>query len=217
MPFENLSIHCGEAIQLDEAWLFDKIVHRRRGGFCYELNGLFSALLRQLGFTVDRMAAHAYDPHGVEGIPFDHMALRVTLDQPWLADVGFGDCFIQPIPLRPDSVHEDLRRSYQLITSGDRLELQELHGDHWKPQYIFHQRKWRLSDFQPGCTYHQTSPESPFAKRRLCTHLTNDGRVSLSADRHIVTHADGSRTEQTVDDAGFDALLASEFGISSYP
>ena len=98
VPFENLSIHRGERIELDESWILDKIVERRRGGFCYELNGAFSALLRALGFRVDRLAARVYGAGGEPGIPYDHMALRVRLERDWLADVGFGDCFIEPLP-----------------------------------------------------------------------------------------------------------------------
>src|SRR5215204_6406364 len=91
VPFENLSIHSNERVQLDIAWLFDKLVTRRRGGFCYELNGLFAELLRALGHRVDLLAARVLGPDGALGIPFDHMCLRV--DDVWLADVGFGDSF----------------------------------------------------------------------------------------------------------------------------
>src|SRR5262245_64571627 len=79
VPFENLSIHSGETIRLDPDWLFDKIVGRRRGGFCYELNGLFAELLVDLGFHVERLAARVYGAVGHLGIPFDHMALAVSI------------------------------------------------------------------------------------------------------------------------------------------
>src|SRR5512138_521704 len=83
IPFENLDIHLDAPIQLDEAALFDKIVTRRRGGICYELNGLFAALLRQLGGSVTVMAGRVF-ADGTLGPVFDHMALRVDLDEPWL-------------------------------------------------------------------------------------------------------------------------------------
>ena len=76
VPFENLSIHLGEAIVLDEDLLVDKIVNRRRGGFCYELNGAFAALLRALGHDVRILSAKVFND-GAYGPPFDHMALRV--------------------------------------------------------------------------------------------------------------------------------------------
>ena len=95
VPFENLSVRGGEPIPLDEEALFEKIVVRRRGGFCYALNGLFASLLEGLGFRVARLAGRV----GVPGIAFDHLALRVDLERPWLADVGFGDSFLDPLHL----------------------------------------------------------------------------------------------------------------------
>ncbi|MER6984012.1 arylamine N-acetyltransferase, partial [Streptomyces carpinensis] len=92
VPFENLSVHLGEEIVLEERRLLDKVVGSRRGGFCYELNGAFGALLTALGFEVTLLAARVYGEEGRLGIPHDHLALRVrTADGgDWLADVGFG-------------------------------------------------------------------------------------------------------------------------------
>ena len=101
VPFENLSIHAAEPIVLDETALFDKIVRRRRGGFCYEVNGLFAWLLKALGFEVAMLSAGVANDHGVFSPDFDHMTLLVRLDEPWLADVGFGDSFVEPIKLKP--------------------------------------------------------------------------------------------------------------------
>ena len=77
VPFENLSIHWQEPIVLSDDALFEKIVVRRRGGFCYELNGLFAALLRSLGFNVTMLSAEVADDRGEFGPPFDHLALAV--------------------------------------------------------------------------------------------------------------------------------------------
>ncbi|MGW1210651.1 arylamine N-acetyltransferase family protein [Streptomyces sp. NPDC002499] len=92
VPFENLSVHLGEEIVLEEARLVEKIVGARRGGFCYELNGAFGALLTALGFEVTLLAARVHGGEGRLGIPYDHLALKVrTVDgSEWLADVGFG-------------------------------------------------------------------------------------------------------------------------------
>lgn len=88
VPFENLSIHLGQPIELDEASLFDKIVRRHRGGFCYELNGAFATLLTELGYTVRLLSARAARKDGTVTFPFDHLVLRVELDEPWLATSG---------------------------------------------------------------------------------------------------------------------------------
>src|SRR5262245_13661791 len=97
VPFENLSIHAHEPIVLDDEALFDKIVGRRRGGFCYEVNGLFAALLRALGFDVTMLSAEVANDSGDFTQPFDHMTLLIKLEQRWLADVGFGDSFLEPL------------------------------------------------------------------------------------------------------------------------
>ena len=112
VPFENLSIHAKEPIVLEDEALFIKIVERRRGGFCYECNGLFAALLRALGFNVRMLSAEVANAAGVFGPAFDHMTLMVSLEQRWLVDVGFGDSFREP--LRLDEQHEQLqgRRAY---------------------------------------------------------------------------------------------------------
>ena len=99
VPFENLSIHAHEPIVLDDEALFTKIVTKRRGGFCYEANGLFAALLRELGFDVVMLSAGVANAEGGFGPDFDHMALMVTLDERWLVDVGFGDSFREPLLL----------------------------------------------------------------------------------------------------------------------
>ncbi|HET9530927.1 MAG TPA: arylamine N-acetyltransferase, partial [Blastocatellia bacterium] len=112
VPFENLSIHTNEHILLRNAWLFDKIVLRRRGGFCYELNGLFAFLLGQLGFNVTMLSAGVARPDGGFGPDFDHMTLMVSLEDRWLVDVGFGDSFRQPLLLDRRDVQKQGERSY---------------------------------------------------------------------------------------------------------
>ena len=93
VPFENLDISLGRTIVVDEDATVRKIVEQRRGGFCYEMNGAFAALLRALGFRVTLLAARVARPQGGEGPEFDHLTLRVDLEEPWLADVGFGESF----------------------------------------------------------------------------------------------------------------------------
>src|SRR5512147_1356301 len=101
VPFENLDIHLSRPIVLDQDALFDKIVTRRRGGFCYELNGLFALLLEQLGYKVTRLAARVVGTDDSLGPQFDHLTLQVQCPDeshsPWLADVGFGDSFLEPL------------------------------------------------------------------------------------------------------------------------
>jgi|SRR5581483_2518153 len=99
IPFENLDISRGRKIVIDQDAFVHKIVEERRGGFCYELNGAFAALLSALGFHVTLLSGRVRKSDGSDGFEFDHLTLRVDLEEPWVADVGFGDCFLEPLPL----------------------------------------------------------------------------------------------------------------------
>ncbi|MDX3453123.1 arylamine N-acetyltransferase [Streptomyces sp. ME02-8801-2C] len=122
VPFENLSIHLGEEIVLAEDRLFDKVVGARRGGFCYELNGLFGALLTALGFDVTLLAARVYGDEGRLGIPYDHLALRVgTVDAEggdWLVDVGFGAHSHRPLAIGQRGEQEDPGGTFLIVEAG---------------------------------------------------------------------------------------------------
>jgi N-hydroxyarylamine O-acetyltransferase len=135
VPFENLNIHARQPIVLEDEALFSKIVENRRGGFCYEANGLFAALLRALGFDVAMLAAEVANAEGEYGPNFDHMTLAVTLAQRWLVDVGFGDSFLEPLLL--DELGEQVQgsRAYRILSDDthfiltQRDEKLESHSD----------------------------------------------------------------------------------------
>src|SRR6201995_2452040 len=120
VPFENLSIHLAEPISLDERDLIDKIVRRRRGGFCYELNGAFALLLEALGAQVSRVAARVYGEAGLSP-PFDHLALIVRPADgsgPWLADVGFGSHSDYPLLLEARDDQDGPAGRFRLAEAG---------------------------------------------------------------------------------------------------
>jgi N-hydroxyarylamine O-acetyltransferase len=209
VPFENLDIHLDVPIVLDEAALFDKIVTRRRGGLCYELNGLFAALLRELGFEVDVLAGRVFSAEGI-GPVFDHMALCVTLDEPWLADVGFGR--LSQFPLRLDSRDEqkDPGGLFRVLDAdyGDV----DLHmGD--RPQYRLELRPRELSDFEALCWWQQTSPKSAFRQGPVCSMLTPDGRVTVSGQLLIETTGDARSEQRLETDAAILDVYRRRFGI----
>jgi len=180
VPFENLSIHAGEPIVLQEDALFDKIVIHHRGGFCYELNGLFASLLRRLGFNIRMLSAGVAKADGGFGPDFDHMSLLVLLEDRWLVDVGFGDSFRQPLLVDKRDIQVQGDRSYQIFDDNDHLILKENKGDsHWNLQYRFTLQPHALADYVGMCHYHQTSPESMFTRRRVCSKARPDGRVTL--------------------------------------
>lgn len=200
VPFENLSIIYHQGINLAEQALFDKIVEHNRGGFCYELNQIFGCLLQQIGFDVVAISGEVRDPQGKFGPPFDHLALIVTLDHPYLVDVGFGDSFLTPLTLNTTQPQPQASGTFHLEHQGEYYYLARRHGDrhsHAKTLYRFTLQPRAQSDFAAMCRYHSSSPESPFTQRLLCSRPTENGRVTLSDHKLIVT-ADHQRTETTL-------------------
>ena len=207
VPFENLSIHLDEPVDLELQALYDKIVMRRRGGFCYELNGLFAGLLTQLGHQVEHLSARVFDG-GTPGVPMDHLTLRV--DDVWLADVGFGAFSHYPLRLDETGSQNDPAGDFQVIALPDG-DIDILHnGD---PQYRVEGRPLALRDFVPTCWWHQTSPQSHFTQSMTCSLLTASGRVTLSGNRLIRTEH-GKRTETTLADADLLDAYRTHFGFT---
>jgi N-hydroxyarylamine O-acetyltransferase len=214
VPFENLSIHWGEPIVLDDEALFEKIVTRRRGGFCYELNGLFAALLRALGFEVAMLSAGVGRAAGEFSPDYDHMALLVTLEERWLADVGFGDSFREPLRLDERGEQIDAGLAYRIEETGDsRLILSRREEEVWKPQYRFGLEPHVFADYAEMCHFHQTSPDSHFTRNLICSLATPDGRVSLSGRKLIATQGGVRRERELADDREHGEMLRERFGI----
>jgi N-hydroxyarylamine O-acetyltransferase len=218
-PFENLDIHLGRPIVLDQDALFDKIVRRRRGGFCYELNGLFALLLRDLGFEVTRLSAGVARADGGFGPEFDHLTLlvRATALNPqsevWLADVGFGDSFREPLRFVEAIEQEQDDRAYRLDRNGEHYILMQRDAGSWEPQYRFTLQPHTQAEYADMCRYHQTSPASSFTRKRVCTLATPAGRVTLS-DHTLIVTAHGKRTEQVLrDEPAIQVALREHFGI----
>jgi N-hydroxyarylamine O-acetyltransferase len=205
VPFENLSIHLGERITLEPDRLLDKVVRRRRGGFCYEVNGAFAQLLTDLGYDVTLHSARTWNGERF-GFPFDHLALRVLLDGvPWLVDVGFGRFSHHPVRLDTGEPQPDPGGVFVVTPHGNLL-------GPGGPEYRLDPRPYELSDFGPTCWYHQTSPDSSFTRGTTCTRLTADGRVTLAGRRLIRTTAAG-RDERELTDAEALEAYRGEFGI----
>jgi N-hydroxyarylamine O-acetyltransferase len=216
VPFENLSIHAGQPIVLEDAALFTKIVERRRGGFCYECNGLFAALLRAIGFDVSMLSAEVARAEGGFSPPFDHMALMVRLEQRWLVDVGFGESFLEPLLLDERGEQRQGNRAYRIVPDDGYLTLLGNDGAEWQPEYRFTLQPYEYEDFDLMCRYHQTSPDSHFTQNRICSRaIENGGRITISEKRLISTSSDGARQERALQsDEEYRTVLREEFGIT---
>lgn len=213
VPFENLDIPCGRQIVLDQDRLVRKVVQLRRGGFCYELNGAFAALLTALGFRVTLLSARVPREDGSASPEFDHLTLRVDLEEPWLADVGFGDSFVEPLRLRMGLEQKQGGRVFRIVERDNGLQVERSEGQGWKPEYQFTLVPRKLQEFAEMCNYHQTSPESPFTRKRLCTRATPEGRITLS-DMKLVTTRNGRKEEQVLaSEEERRLVLAQLFGV----
>ncbi|MFJ1603831.1 arylamine N-acetyltransferase [Streptomyces sp. NPDC088253] len=228
VPFENLSIHLGEEIVLEEKRLLDKVVGGRRGGFCYELNGAFGALLGALGFDVTLLAGRVYGEEGRLGIPYDHLALRVrTVDGgDWLTDVGFGAHSHYPLAFGARTEQVDPGGTFRVLEAGPdaagvrgvggRREAEDLDVVRdGGPQYRLEVRPRVLRDFVAGAWWHSTSPKSNFTRSLVCSRVTEDGgRITLSGRSLTVTAPDGTKevSELATDDEVL-ALYRERFGI----
>ena len=214
VPFENLDIHLGRKIVLDQARFYEKIVTRHRGGYCYELNGLFAWLLKQLGYKVTMLSARVasnnrYSPD------FDHMLLLVHHDQPWLVDVGFGDLFTQPKQLNNPQPQRDNGRLYEIKQDKGRV-LSRWNGDtgQWEPQYKFTLQPRKLADYNARNRYQQTSPKSHFTQGRLISKLTPTGRITLTDKKLILTIGKKRIQHSVKSKKEFDRLLAKHFQLN---
>jgi N-hydroxyarylamine O-acetyltransferase len=217
VPFENLDIHWDRPITLDTNRFFKKIVQEKRGGFCYELNGLFESLLRSLGFKTRLVSARPYSSEtGNFGPEFDHAAIIVTMDDAeYLVDVGFGDFAAGPVKIVEGEEQADREGIFRIrkAPSGS-LVAEKRNGVKWTPEYAFSVEGRDLAEFSGMCDHQQFSPKSFFRKGKICSVLTADGRKTLTDKSFIVT-ARGKRSEMPIrSDEEFNVILEREFGIT---
>lgn len=231
VPFENLDIHRGRPIRLERDPLFQKIVVERRGGFCFELNSLLAAALAGMGFSVQLLSGQVSRADGSFGPECDHLALQVTLDgQAWLADVGYGDSFRQPLRFGDPTLQTQEQGRYRFVPWPDPcpstpsprhwVVQQEQPDQTWKTLFLLDRIPRQLSEFKSMCHFHQTSPESMFTRLRLCTLATPDGRITLTARangsnsfRWIETTPAGKQERTLKDAEEYYRLLSFAFGI----
>jgi len=214
VPFENLDIFWGNPIPLDVPRAFRKVMELRRGGFCYELNALFASLLQTLGFQVSLLSARVW--RKVEhswGPEFDHLTLAVMLDQPYLVDVGFGDCFRAPMPLST-VVQSDVSGRYRLVQGEwpDEWVLEHSVRAHWRSLYRMSREPRALASFAAMNTWQQTSPDSPFTGHAVFTLARPWGRLTLT-DGHAVETRRGRIHRQRLKSGELERRLRRLYGV----
>jgi N-hydroxyarylamine O-acetyltransferase len=218
VPFENLDIALGRTIQLDQNSLWDKIVTRKRGGFCYEVNGLFADLLKEIGFEVTYLNARDFhEEDNSFGIDFDHLTLMVKVpgeSTQWLVDVGWGDTFTQPLNINDPYEQVQGLRGYWIepFQGGFQLWQRGYEGKRERQYYFDLQSHHFPTEYEDTCSYHQISPLSPFTKNRIITLATAHGRVTLDNDSLKITE-NGTRTVTAVTEEERPVLLEKYFGV----
>jgi N-hydroxyarylamine O-acetyltransferase len=208
IPFENASILRGEPLPIDVPSLAEKILDRGRGGFCYELNGLFAALLESLGFDVKLRGSRVFIDGDSLGPPLDHLCLEVTIDgEPWLADVGFGYSFLEPLRFRTGIEQEDPMGRFRLVDAPDgAIDVEWLHrGGRWRGHYRIDPGTHDLADFAAMCEYQRTSPDSHFHTGWALSRATDLGFVTITGRQYVASERGEVVEKRTIDD---DAELA---------
>lgn len=214
VPFENLDVYTRRGVQTDDVWTVDKIVDRRRGGWCFELNGAFATLLSALGYHVKRLAATVlYDK--ISPIP-THLTIEVDLDRPYLVDVGFGDSFTKPLPLDDEGPHDGGTGDFGFVFEGEVTTLVTWDDDEELiPHYRFDRTPRVPADFEEASVYLQTAPDLQWTESRFATRLLEGGpdRVTLLGDR-IKFRREGRWEEHPVAPEEWDDLLLQWFGLT---
>ncbi len=215
IPFEATDIHFGKTISMEPEAIFDKVVRRRRGGFCYELNYLFHQLLQSLGFRSTLISASVYN-EGTYGPPFDHLCLAVELEELWLVDVGFGDLFFEPLPIRTDELFSDRDHDFllkQVDPNTYDLLAAPSGTDGFAQKYRFDLQPHRIEEYAEQCRITQTDPDSHFVRNFICTLPTPDGRKSLRNGLLKIRQGDVKTERQLEDEVELLAVLAEHFGL----
>jgi N-hydroxyarylamine O-acetyltransferase len=222
VPFETFSIggdpfgdRDGGGVSLSLPTLYEKTVDERRGGFCFELNGLFGWLLSELGFDVTRLAGRMVQ--AIE-VPANHHPLLVRLDRPYVVDVGMGSPMLRsPIALGESSAPDDAGVSWRLVESdrpdADHLLQYRTEADEWADRYVFDTTPRSLGYFAATCEYLQNAPESGFTGDPVATMATPDGYKKLNPETFSLTRGGGSE-ERSVDADEYSSLLETEFDIA---
>ena len=211
VPFENLDVYNGVEVGTDIGWSIPKVVERRRGGWCFELNGAFGHLLERLGFRVSRLGAAVL--LGGPATLIDHLTLEVTLERPYLVDVGFGDSFCRPLALNQRGPQDGGSGRFELMGSAQGTTLVRYGPDDEgvevpKPQYRFKRVSLGLDDFAAASHRLCTTPSLPWHQRAFATRYLDGGpdRVTLMGNGLKLEQGGEVERRPIADEAWVDAL-----------
>lgn len=210
IPFENIEVQLGNVPSLEPDAIFDKLVVRQRGGWCFEHNLLFAWALKQIGLRAELIGATVNRMGHVEGAPINHLALLVHLDEPYLTDVGFGNGFLLPTPLR-EGPFNDGRFDFRLTC----------HGNYWR--FYNHRENGATYDFTGDPVDMETivasnrglatTTESPFVQTLVCAQLTERGMTTLTNAALRIFSPEHMNEESASSHDAFKQILQQHFGL----
>ncbi|MBX9422517.1 arylamine N-acetyltransferase [Streptomyces lateritius] len=215
VPFENLDVALGKPVLLDVKSLQSKLVDRRRGGYCYEQNSLFAAVLERIGFTVAGRGARNRS-RGAVLPPVTHALLAVTIEgEQWLTDVGFGwQGLLEPMPLRDGARVEQSGWTFAVGVEEEGIHvLRSLRPQGWTDLYAFAPQTLYPGDFTVMNHYSSSHPQSRFLGQVVAQRPGADVRKALVRTTLSTVRSDGVTEERIVRADGLIATLETEFGI----
>lgn len=217
ISFENLDSLMKRPVKLDLASIQAKLVNGRRGGYCYEQNGLFRAVLETLGFSVTGLGARVQwmAPEGFVP-PRTHMLLRVDVPEgPHIADVGFGGLTLTaPLRLEPELEQPTPHGTFRLATKEDgELQLQALLREGWTRLYQFSLTPQAQADYELGNWWVSTHPLSPFVNGLMLARVAGERRLGFRNNQLTVHHPDGRSERRCLNSDELAAVLAEQFEL----
>jgi N-hydroxyarylamine O-acetyltransferase len=212
IPFENFDIQLGRGVDLTPEHLQQKLIRSRRGGYCFELNGLFLAAIRALGYEARALLGRVHISGEATGR--GHQLSLVTIDgRDWAVDVGFGGgCPRRPLPLEEGAVGDHDGRTLRLVPHELGWMLQQ-QADGWHNLYSFDLTPVVPADIVYGNHFTSTHPSSIFRQSRIAVRAFPDRQLALYDFRCTTSQGDDRNVDELPDDAGYLTQLAERFGI----
>jgi N-hydroxyarylamine O-acetyltransferase len=211
IPYENLDVQFARSVSRDPAAIFDKIVTRGRGGWCYEMNGLLSWALREIGFEVTHMAGGVMRAAAGDAKTGNHLVLLVALERPYVADVGFGDGLLEPVPLAAGPIRQ----------RGFAFALEDLGQGWWRfhndpggaaASFDFEAKRADEALLDEKCRWLQSEPASPFVQNAVVQRHRPDG-FAVMRGRVLKTRGEDAATREIASAADYVDTLARVFGL----
>ena len=217
IPFENLSVLAKRPVSLDLTALQQKLVGARRGGYCFEVNGLFAAVMRQLGFNVTTLISRVRwkTPDDVDTGPSHMLSLIDLPEGRFLADIGFGGLTMTgPIRLETDIEQQTPHEPRRLLADGDGYMLQAKLGEEWGDVYRFTLDPQTRADYEIANWYTSTHPQSIFAQFLIVARPLADRRITLFNCNLTIRHLDGRVENRRLESSEeIAAALAEHFDL----